>query len=52
MFINALRMAKSSGKLILRNKAFIVIGILIPVLSTLFINLWYRIPAADLKDSP
>lgn len=51
MFINALRMAKSSGKLILRNKAFIVIGILIPVLSTLFINLWYRIPAADLKDS-
>ena len=51
MFINALRMAKSSGKLILRNKAFIVIGILIPVLSTLLINLWYRIPAADLKDS-
>ncbi len=51
MFINALRMAKSSGKLILRNKAFIVIGILIPVLSTLFLDLWYRMPAADLSDS-
>ena len=51
MFINALRMAKSSGKLILRNKAFIVIGILIPVLSTLFLDLWYRMPAADLSDN-
>ena len=44
-------MAKSSGKLILRNKAFIVIGILIPVLSTLFLDLWYRMPAADLSDN-
>jgi ABC-2 type transport system permease protein len=51
MFINALRMAKSSGKLILRNKAFIVIGILIPVLSTLFLDLWYRMPVADLSDN-
>lgn len=44
-------MAKSSGKLILRNKAFIVIGILIPVLSTLFLDLWYRMPVADLSDN-
>ena len=47
MLINALRLAKSSGKLILRNKAFLVIGILIPVLSTLLIDVWYRMPAAD-----
>ena len=51
MLINALRMARSSGKLILRNKAFIVIGILIPVLSTLLMNLWYRMPVADLSDA-
>lgn len=51
MLINALRMARSSGKLILRNKAFIVIGILIPVLSTLLMNLWYRMPTADLSDA-
>lgn len=44
-------MARSSGKLILRNKAFIVIGILIPVLSTLLMNLWYRMPTADLSDA-
>lgn len=47
MLINALRLAKSSGKLILRNKAFLVIGILIPVLSTLLIDVWYRMPTAD-----
>lgn len=47
MLINALRLAKSSGKLILRNKAFLVIGILIPVLSTLLIDIWYRMPTAD-----
>lgn len=51
MLINALRMARSSGKLILRNKAFIVIVILIPVLSTLLMNLWYRMPTADLSDA-
>ena len=50
MFSSALRMAKSSGKLILRNKAFIIIGILIPVLSTLLMDLWYRMPAADMSD--
>ena len=43
-------MARSSGKLILRNKAFIIIGILIPVLSTLLMDLWYRMPAADMSD--
>lgn len=50
MFGSALRMARSSGKLILRNKAFIIIGILIPVLSTLLMDLWYRMPAADMSD--
>lgn len=49
MFMNALKMAKSSWKLIMRSKAFIVFGVLIPLISTLSINLWYRVPSSDLK---
>ena len=37
-------MAKSSWKLIMRSKGFLVFGLLIPLISTLFINLWYREP--------
>lgn len=47
MIKNALRMAKSSAKLILRNKAFLVIGILIPFLATLLMQLWYRMPSTE-----
>lgn len=44
MFSNAFRMAKTSSKLIFRNKAFLVLGILLPMISTLLINVWYTKP--------
>ncbi|MBO4927290.1 MAG: ABC transporter permease [Clostridiales bacterium] len=44
MFQNALRMTKSAMKLIFRNKAFFVLGILVPLISTLMINVWYTEP--------
>ena len=50
MFVNALKMARSSTKLILRNKAFLIIGVMIPLMATLFINMWYRIPEAKSEE--
>jgi len=44
MFQNALRMARSSAKLIFRSKAFIFVCIVIPLFSTLMMNLWYTEP--------
>ncbi len=41
-------MAKSSAKLILRNKAFLVIGILIPFLATMLMQIWYRMPSTEI----
>ena len=47
MFVNALRLAKYSAKLIIRNKAFLVIGILIPLLAPFLMNMWYKIPTDE-----
>ena len=47
MFKNALRLAKYSAKLIIRNKAFLVIGILIPLLAPFLMNMWYKIPTDE-----
>ena len=44
MFLNAVRMAKTSAKLIFRSKAFLVLGILIPMVSTFLINIWFTKP--------
>ena len=51
MFINALKMAKSTWKLIARSKGFIVFGLVIPIMATLFINLWFRTPTVEAKES-
>ena len=40
MISNAFRMSKSSSKLLLRSGGFLVIGILIPLVATLLINIW------------
>ena len=40
MLRNAFRMAASSFKLLIRSKAFIMIGLIIPIAATLFINMW------------
>lgn len=40
MITNAFTMVKTTWKLILRTKSFLVFGLLIPLMSTLFINLW------------
>ena len=50
MFINALRMAKSTAKLLLRNKAFLVIGIIVPLIATACMNLWNNMDKPELKD--
>ena len=42
MFRNAFRMAASSFKLLIRSKAFIMIGLIIPIAATLFINMWAK----------
>ena len=47
MLKNALRLAKYSAKLIIRNKAFLVIGILIPLLAPFLMNMWYKIPTDE-----
>lgn len=47
MFKNALRLAKYSAKLIIRNKAFLVVGILIPLLAPFLMNMWYKIPTDE-----
>ena len=47
MFINALKMAKTSGKVIIRSKGFIVFGLLLPLFATFLINVWYRYPYRD-----
>ena len=44
MISNAFRMAKTSAKLIFRSKVFLVLGILIPMISTLLINVWFTAP--------
>ena len=51
MFINALKMAKSTWKLIIRSKGFIVFGLVLPILATLFINLWFRTPTVESTES-
>lgn len=51
MFINALRMAKSTAKLLLRNKAFLVIGIIVPLIATACMNLWNTMEKPELKDN-
>lgn len=51
MFINALRMAKSTAKLLLRNKAFLVIGIVLPLIATACMNLWNNMEKPELKDN-
>ncbi|MCQ2053549.1 MAG: hypothetical protein MJZ03_06435, partial [archaeon] len=50
MWQNALRMAKSTAKLLFRNKAFLVVGILIPVISTVCMNMWNNMEKAEIKD--
>lgn len=50
MIKNAFRMAKTSAKLIIRNKAFLVIGILIPFFATMLMQLWYRMPSTTQTD--
>lgn len=47
MLKNALRLAKYSAKLIIRNKAFLVVGILIPLLAPFLMNMWYKIPTDE-----
>lgn len=42
MLKNAFRMAKTSLKLLLRNKGFMVVGILVPLCATLLLNIWYE----------
>ena len=51
MFINALRMAKSTTKLLLRNKAFWVIGIIVPLIATACMNLWNNMEKPEFKDN-
>lgn len=50
MLNNALRMAKSTAKLLLRNKAFLVVGILIPLIATVCMNLWNNMDKQEKKD--
>lgn len=50
MLQNVFRMTKTSAKLLLRSKAFLVFGLLLPVLATLMINLWYKIPKTEKKE--
>ena len=47
MLKNALRLARYSAKLIIRNKAFLVVGILIPLLAPFLMNMWYKIPTDE-----
>lgn len=51
MFKNACRMAKTSSKLLLRNKAFFVVGILIPIMATLLINMWSGMATVEIQDT-
>lgn len=48
---NACRMAKSSLKLLFRNKSFFAVGILIPILATFLINLQNGVPETAVPDS-
>lgn len=50
MLNNALRMAKSTAKLLLRNKAFLVVGIVIPLIATVCMNLWNNMDKPEKKD--
>lgn len=50
MFANALRMTKSVAKLLLRNKAFPVVGIIIPFCATLLINIWSGMSRVEKTD--
>lgn len=50
MLNNALRMAKSTAKLLLRNKAFLVVGIVIPLIATVCMNLWNNMDNPEKKD--
>lgn len=50
MLNNALRMAKSTAKLLLRNKAFLVVGIVIPLIATVCMNLWNNMDKSEKKD--
>ena len=43
-------MAKSTAKLLLRNKAFLVVGILIPLIATVCMNLWNNMDKQEKKD--
>ena len=47
MLKNALRLARYSAKLIIRNKAFLVVGILIPILAPFLMNIWYKVPTDE-----
>lgn len=49
MFGKAIKIAKASGKIMIRGKAFLAIGLLFPIISTLLINLWASLPVADAK---
>ena len=51
MITNAFRMSKSSLKLLLRGKGFLVIGLLIPLVATLLINIWSGINDLERTDS-
>ena len=51
MIQNANRMAKVTGKLIFRNKGFIFIGVVIPFLATLLINLWVKERPTTVEDT-
>lgn len=51
MITNAFRMSKSSSKLLLRGKGFLVIGILIPFVATLLINIWSSVNELERTDS-
>lgn len=51
MIKNANRMAKVTGKLILRNKGFLFIGVIIPFLATLMINMWVKERPAMVQDT-
>ena len=51
MITNAFRMSKSSSKLLLRGKGFLIIGLLIPLMATLLINIWSGVDKPEKTDS-
>ena len=51
MITNAFRMSKSSLKLLFRGKGFLIIGLLIPLVATLLINIWSGINELERTDS-